>query len=330
MEGSKALSKDFMKRHSIPTARYETFTTFEAARDYVQANPNQRVVLKASGLAAGKGVLLPQTVEEAVAGLNDLMVKREFGSAADEVVIEDFLEGEELSVLAFCDGYTILPLPAAQDHKAIGEGDTGPNTGGMGAYTPAPLATPALNETIMRTILRPTINGMRRDGFPFVGMLFTGIMVGPDGVPRTLEYNVRFGDPETQALLALLAPETDLAAVLLAAAERRLDCVNLAVRPGAAISVVLASAGYPGKYDKGKPITVGALPEGVNVFHAGTDGRDGKILTAGGRVMTVVAYGETLERAVALAYEGVKAVSFEGIIFRRDIAHRCVGHKRLR
>ncbi|KAG8918789.1 Bifunctional purine biosynthetic protein ade1 [Tulasnella sp. 418] len=262
MEGSKAFSKDFMARHSIPTASFRTFPSsdYADAVKYVETC-GYRVVLKASGLAAGKGVLIPETTEEAKRGLKEIMVDSIFGQAGSEVVIEEYLEGPEISVLAFSDGYTIVPLPAAQDHKRIGEGDTGPNTGGMGAYAPAPVATPEIMTKLMKECLQPTIDGMRKEGYPFVGLLFTGFMLTSNG-PRVLEYNVRFGDPETEALMLLLDEKSDLAAIMLACVERRLDSVNISIRPGFAVSVILASAGYPGSYAKGKQISVGQLPEG--------------------------------------------------------------------
>ncbi|RPD64812.1 aminoimidazole ribonucleotide synthetase [Lentinus tigrinus ALCF2SS1-6] len=324
MEGSKAFSKAFMDRHNIPTAKFKVFQAHEVdhAIQYVR-NCGFKVVLKASGLAAGKGVLLPETVEEAIAGLKEIMVDNVFGSAGSEVVVEELLTGPEVSVLAFSDGYTITPLPAAQDHKRIGEGDTGPNTGGMGAYAPAPVATPEVMDRIVKEVLQPTISGMRKEGFPFVGMLFTGLMVTADG-PKVLEYNVRFGDPETEALVLLLDPQTDLAAVLLACAERRLDSVEVKVRPGFGVSVVLASQGYPGAYAKGKEITVGQLPADVVAFHAGTSTVDGKTVTSGGRVLCVSAYAPTIREALDAAYAGVSSITFEGKIFRRDIAHRAL------
>lgn len=214
LEGSKAYSKDFMARYNIPTARYATFTSFDEAKNHVESVDYQ-VVLKASGLALGKGVLLPTTKEEAIQGLREIMVTKAFGDAGSEVVIEEFLQGQELSVLAFCDGYTALPLPAAQDHKRIGENDTGPNTGGMGTYSPSPIATPELQKRIMDQVLVPTLQGMRKEGTPFVGMLFTGFMVSPSGKLDVLEYNVRFGDPETQSLLALMHNDSDLAEIMM-------------------------------------------------------------------------------------------------------------------
>ncbi|PBL00486.1 aminoimidazole ribonucleotide synthetase [Armillaria gallica] len=324
MEGSKAFSKDFMARHSIPTAQYRIFQAdqIDEAIQYVKTCGHQ-VVLKASGLAGGKGVLIPQTEEEAIVGLKDIMVASVFGSAGSEVVVEELLTGPEISVLAFSDGYTIVPLPAAQDHKRIGEGDVGLNTGGMGAYAPAPVATPAIMDQIMKQTLRPTIDGMRREGFPFVGLLFTGFMITPSG-PKVLEYNVRFGDPETQALMLLLHEDVDLAEVLLACAEHRLDSVSIKTRPGFAVSVVLASQGYPGNYPKGKKIEILDMPTDVVVFHAGTQVSDKDVLTSGGRVLAVAAYGSSIQNAVDLVYKGVDKISFEGKTFRRDIAHRAL------
>ncbi|KAG8740488.1 hypothetical protein FRC12_015988 [Ceratobasidium sp. 428] len=324
MEGSKAFSKDFMHRHNVPTANYRTFKSsqFEAALNFA-LTCGFKVVLKASGLAAGKGVLLPQTDAEIEAGLREIMLDHAFGSAGDEVVIEECLDGPEISVLAFSDGYTVVPLPAAQDHKRIGEGDVGLNTGGMGAYAPAPVATPDVMARIVKETLKPTIDGMRKDGFPFVGMLFTGFMLTKSG-PKVLEYNVRFGDPETEALMLLLSDDTDLAEVLLACAEHRLDSVKVSTRPGVAVSVVLASQGYPGAYAKGKAITIGTVSDDTVVFHAGTSNKDGQVVTSGGRVIAITAYGETLREALDRAYNGVDAVTFEGKTFRRDIAHRAL------
>ncbi|KAH9944173.1 aminoimidazole ribonucleotide synthetase [Epithele typhae] len=313
MEGSKAFSKTFMERHNIPTAKFKTFKSseFDQAINYVKTC-GFKVVLKADGLAAGKGVLLPDTIEEAIAGLQEIMVDKVFGAAGSEVVIEELLIGAEVSVLAFSDGYTIVPLPAGQDHKRIGEGDTGPNTGGM-----------AIMDRIRAEALQPTIDGMRRDGYPFVGLLFTGFMITTNG-PKVLEYNVRFGDPETEALMLLLEPEIDLTAILLACVERRLDAVEVKTRPGCAVSVVLASGGYPGNYAKGKEISVGEMPNDVVAFHAGTVDDNGKILTSGGRVICVTAYAPTLREALDSAYAGVQKISFEGMVYRRDIAHRAL------
>ncbi|TFK77295.1 bifunctional purine ADE1 [Pluteus cervinus] len=324
MEGSKAFSKAFMARHSIPTAQFQTFTSgqLDDAVSYV-TQCGYSVVLKASGLAGGKGVLIPETTEEAIQGLKDIMVNNVFGDAGSEVVIEELLTGPEVSVLAFSDGYTIVPLPAAQDHKRIGEGDVGLNTGGMGAYAPAPVATPQVMDQIMKETLRPTIDGMRKEGFPFLGLLFTGFMLTASG-PKVLEYNVRFGDPETEALMLLLADDVDLAAVMLACVRHHLDSVNLTTRPGIAVSVVLASKGYPGSYGKGKVITFNNTPSDVVIFHAGTANSGDSVVTSGGRVLAVTAYAPTLQEALRIVYAGVDSVSFEGKTYRRDIAHRAL------
>ncbi|KAF9527749.1 bifunctional purine ADE1 [Crepidotus variabilis] len=324
MEGSKAFAKDFMHRHNIPTAKYKTFHSSEvnSAIEYVKTCGHQ-VVLKASGLAGGKGVLIPQSTEEAIEGLKEIMVANVFGSAGSEVVIEELLIGPEISVLAISDGYSIVTLPAAQDHKRIGEGDTGPNTGGMGAYAPAPIATPEIMKRIEKEVLRPTIDGMRKEGFPFVGTLFTGFMLTSSG-PKTLEYNVRFGDPETEALMVLLDHSVDLVALFLACAEHRLDSVPIKFQDGFAVTVILASKGYPGSYPKGQRITFGDIPSNVVIFHAGTRQNGDDIVTAGGRVLAVTSCAPTLEAALESAYKAVDAVDFEGKIFRRDIAHRAL------
>ncbi|KAL7751273.1 hypothetical protein RI367_003132 [Sorochytrium milnesiophthora] len=322
LEGSKAFSKSFMKRHHIPTAEYKTFTNYGDAVEYVKS-VSHRVVLKASGLAAGKGVLIPSNTAEALAGLEAIMVKKEFGDAGAEVVIEEFLEGEELSVLAFSDGYTVVSMPAAQDHKRAHDGDQGPNTGGMGCYAPAPLATAGLMQEILDSILKATVNGMRRDGNPFVGILYAGLMITPAG-PKVLEYNTRFGDPETQVLLPLMRDDVDLAQVMLACAEGRLDSVRIGFKDSYACAVIAAAGGYPGAYDKGKPITVGSLPSGVQVFHAGTASNGQAAITAGGRVLAITGTGESLEDAIKLAYRGVEQVKFDGMFFRRDIGHRAL------
>ncbi|KAL1919764.1 uncharacterized protein VTP21DRAFT_1695 [Calcarisporiella thermophila] len=325
MEGSKAFSKEFMKRHRIPTATYETFTDYESAKAYIETISHP-IVLKASGLAAGKGVLIPTSKEEALQGIKEIMQDRVFGAAGDEVVIEEFLEGEELSVLAFSDGYTVVALPPAQDHKRAFDGDQGPNTGGMGCYCPTPIGTPELVEEIKRTILQPTIDGMRRDGFPFVGMLFTGLMLTTSG-PKVLEYNVRFGDPETEVVLPLLTEDTDLAEVMLACCEGRLDSVQVATKSGfSAATVIMASGGYPGNYSKGKDITIGNIPQDVIVFHAGTTESNGRLITSGGRVLAVSAVASSLREAVDKAYQGVKVIHFDQAMYRQDIAHRAFKH----
>ncbi|QPG77343.1 Bifunctional purine biosynthetic protein ade1 [Brettanomyces nanus] len=322
MEGSKAFAKDFMKRHGIPTAAYHTFTDYYEAKKYVET-ASTRLVIKASGIAAGKGVLIPSNKLEALEALKEVMVDRNFGSAGDEVVVEEFLEGDELSILCISDGYSYVYLPPAQDHKRAGNGDTGLNTGGMGAYAPAPLATPQLLAEIERTILKPSVDGMRKDGYPMVGCLFVGVMVTPDGQPKVLEYNVRFGDPETQTVLPLL--KSELLEVMMATVDHRLDCIDFEVyKDKSSATVVMAAGGYPEKYNRGDIITLKEpLPEDTYIFHAGTElNNAGTLVTAGGRVIAATAVANTLERAVQKAYVGVDYVSFKGKYNRDDIAHR--------
>ena len=329
LEGSKTFSKDFMKKHNIPTAAYENFSNYEKARQYLDTI-SHNVVIKATGLAAGKGVIIPQTKAEAHQALKEIMLEKQFGSAGDEVVIEEFLEGDELSILSFCDGNTIKSLPPAQDHKRIGEGDTGLNTGGMGCYAPTTIATPELIARIEREILQPTIEGMRKDGFPMRGCLFTGLMITADG-PKTLEYNVRFGDPETQTVLPLL--ESDLAQIMWACAAPAghglpyLDHLPVKVRPGFSTTVVVAAPGYPNPYPKNIPMQVASGTDGITIFHAGTKLSDNQLLTSGGRVIAANATGESLRAAVDKAYEGVKLIQFDGMYYRKDIAHRAFRQK---
>lgn len=296
MEGSKTFSKDFMKKYDIPTAAYENFSNYDEASKYLDSI-NHNVVIKASGLAAGKGVIIPTTKEEAQQALKDIMLDREFGEAGDEIVIEEFLEGDELSILSFSDGYTIRSLPPAQDHKRIFDGDQGPNTGGMGCYAPTKLATKAMIEHVERTILQPTIDGMREEQHPFVGTLFTGLMITKDG-PKCLEYNVRFGDPETQTLLPLMSKDTDLAEIMIACTEGWLSKLAVKVDPKFSATVVVAAGGYPGAYSKGTPMKVREPPANTNIFHAGTTIKDGQLQTSGGRVIASQATAETLEDAV--------------------------------
>jgi phosphoribosylamine--glycine ligase/phosphoribosylformylglycinamidine cyclo-ligase len=323
MEGSKAFSKVFMEKHNIPTARFHNFTDVESAKQYINTI-DYKMVLKADGIAAGKGVLIPETKQEALEGLNEIMVDKAFGDAGNEIVIEEFLEGDELSILTITDGYSFFNLPAAQDHKRINDGDKGLNTGGMGAYAPAPIATPAVLKKIDDQIIKPTIDGMRKDGFPMCGVLFTGIMLSPSGEPKVLEYNVRFGDPETQTVLPLLTEDTDLAQVMLACAEHRLDSVTINSKPNTfSTTVVMAAGGYPESYAKGDEITVKTpLPENTYIFHAGTALKDGNVVTSGGRVIASTAIASTLKDSVDQAYVGVGHVSFNNKYNRTDIAHR--------
>ncbi|ODQ60416.1 hypothetical protein WICANDRAFT_29677 [Wickerhamomyces anomalus NRRL Y-366-8] len=320
LEGSKTFSKDFMAKHNIPTAEYKNFKEFDAAKAYIQSI-SHNVVIKATGLAAGKGVLIPETKEEAIEALKKVIVDKEFGDAGNEVVVEEFLEGDEISILTISDGYSWFNLPPAQDHKRIGNGDSGLNTGGMGAYAPAPVATPQLQKEIDELIIKPSIEGFRKDGFPFKGVLFTGIIITATG-PKVLEYNVRFGDPETQTVLPLLTEDTDLAEVFLAAAEGRLDSVKIETKKDQfATTVVIAAGGYPESYNKGDEITIEQHPDSL-VFHAGTIKQDGKILTNGGRVIASTSFASTLQDAVKKAYEGVERIQFKDKYNRTDIAHR--------
>ncbi|KAL2844608.1 phosphoribosylglycinamide synthetase [Aspergillus pseudodeflectus] len=320
MEGSKAFSKDFMKRQNIPTAAYENFTDYEKARQYL-ASVSHNVVIKADGLAGGKGVIIPTTKEEAHQALREMMLDRQFGDAGNEVVIEEYLEGDELSVLTFSDGYSIKSLPAAQDHKRIFDGDQGPNTGGMGCYAPTPISSKQVLEEIDRTIVQPSIDGMRREGFPFVGILFTGLMMTKNG-PKVLEYNVRGGDPETQTLLPLLTDDTDLAEIMVACTEHWLDGVSIKIKPDFSTTVIAVAGGYPGSYAKGKKITLDPAPEGTLIFHAGTNLAGAELQTAGGRVIAATATAYSLEEALRKSYAGIETIHFEDMFYRKDIAHR--------
>lgn len=323
MEGSKSFSKDFMKRHRIPTAAYETFTDFSAAKEYLDSISHS-VVIKADGLAAGKGVIIPQSKEEAHRALKSIMLDREFGDAGNNVVVEEFLEGHEISILSFSDGKSILSLPPAQDHKRIGDGDTGPNTGGMGTYAPTPLVSQQQLEQIHNEILQPTIDGMEKEGFSFRGCLFTGLMLTKDG-PKVLEYNVRFGDPESQSCLPLLI--SDLAQIMQACCNRTLASTKLDIAPLSACTVVIAAGGYPGSYTKGTPMRIQSLneEEGMYLFHAGTTLDSGmELKTSGGRVIAVTATGKSLREAVDKAYLGVKCIEFDGMQYRKDIAARAL------
>jgi len=324
LESSKAFAKDFMRRHNIPTARYAVFRELEPALAYLRglAHP---VVVKASGLAAGKGVVIPQTNTEAEAVLHQMLLERSFGSASDEVVIEERLEGPEISIHAFCDGARYAIMPAAQDHKRIGDGDQGPNTGGMGAYAPAPIATEELLAEIRRTILEPTLAGMAAEGAPFSGVLYPGLMLTKDG-PRVIEFNCRFGDPETQVILPLL--EGDFAQILADCAAGQLDPSTVTWRKGSAVAVVAASGGYPGSYAKGHVISglaeAADLP-GTLVFYAGVKpSPSGSSLTDGGRVLAVTGLGANVAEARARAYAGIKNISFQDIHYRHDIGARAL------
>ncbi len=324
LEGSKAFSKGLMKKYGIPTAKYEVFTDAEAAKDYVRQE-GAPIVIKADGLAAGKGVIVAETCDEALAAVADIMEDQEFGAAGNRVVIEEFMEGEEASLLCFTDGETIVPMISSQDHKRAYDGDKGPNTGGMGTYAPAPVMTPAMIEATKEKILKPVIAAMKQEGRTYQGCLYAGLMITKDG-PKVVEFNARFGDPETQVVLPLL--KSDLVDIMVACAkgDGSLKDLDIAWSDGAAVCVVLASGGYPKSYRKGYEIT--GLDEaeklGCHVFHAGTAERDGSVVTAGGRVLGVVAEAADVRAAVDKAYQGVNVIDFKDKMFRHDIAHRAL------
>lgn len=326
MEGSKAFAKDFMKRHNIPTAAYENFTDYKLAQQWLDSHRDMKVVIKASGLAAGKGVIIPTSHEEASDALKSIMLEKEFGEAGDSVVIEEFLEGEELSVLSFSDGHTIQSLPAAQDHKRVYDNDEGPNTGGMGAYAPIPIYTSELEQRIHREVLQPTIDGMLKERMPFRGVLFTGFMVTPAGEPKVLEYNVRFGDPETQTLLPLL--DSDLCEIMLACCGSYLAAETLSIKNAFSATVVAAAGGYPGSYSKGTKMTLQPPAPSTYIFHAGTSlDSSNTLVTSGGRVIAATATASTIHSAVDSAYKGISTISFDKMHFRHDIAHRALNRR---
>ena len=320
LEASKAFSKDFMVRHRVPTAASRTFRELAPALAYVRSHPVP-VVIKASGLAAGKGVVIATTHAEAEAALRDMMETKVFGASGDEVVVEEFMQGEEASIMLMVCGEDYLMLPPSQDHKRVGEGDTGLNTGGMGAYAPTTVVTPEVERRLRDEIIAPTLRGLKADGIDYRGTLYVGIMVTATG-PKVVEFNVRFGDPECQVLLPSL--ETDPVRIMLDIATRRFRSAEVKLRPGATIIVVLAAGGYPGDIRKGDVITLPSdLPPGVDIVHGGTKRRaDGSVVTSGGRVLGVVAHGPTLREAAAKAYAVAPCIRFEGVHYRRDIGHR--------
>ena len=320
IEASKVFAKDFMMRHHIPTARYATFTRLDEALRYLD-NVDYPIVIKASGLAAGKGVILPDTPDEAEATLKYIFVDKTFGEAGNEVVIEERLVGQEVSLMAFTDGTTIVPMMSAQDHKRLLDGDEGPNTGGMGAYAPAPVFTADMLNEAVDCVLKPAINGLREEGNLFVGVLYAGLMLTPNGI-RVLEFNCRFGDPETQVVLPLL--ETDLLDIAEACVNGNLADVDIRWKDGAAVCVVLASKGYPEKAESGRVVRFGELPDNAVCFHAGTKMNHGEVVTAGGRVFGLTAWADTIESAISTVYSNVKNVSFDGMQYRKDIAHRAL------
>ncbi len=326
IEASKAFAKDLMKKYHVPTAAYEVFTEVEPALAFID-RIGTPIVIKADGLAAGKGVVIAQTREEAVATVNDMLCGKTFGSAGARVVIEEFLRGEEASFLAFTDGKNIIPLASAQDHKAVFDGDKGPNTGGMGAYSPAPVVTAAIHEKVMEEVMRRTVDGMAAEGRPYRGVLYAGLMI-EGGTVKTLEFNARFGDPECQPLLMRM--KSDIVPVLLAVADGDIGRVDIEWHDKAAVCVVMAAQGYPGDYRKNDEIIgleKAAEVRDLFVFHAGTAMRDGKYVTSGGRVLGVTALGDTVKGAIERAYQGVAAITWTGVHYRKDIGGKALARK---
>ena len=323
IEGSKGFMKDLLAKYGIPTAAYGRFDEPDAAKEYIM-RLEEKVVVKADGLAAGKGVILCHNKNEAYAAIDHLMTERAFGIAGDEVLVEEFMEGEEVSFFALVDGNNAVALASAQDHKAAFDGDTGPNTGGMGAYSPAPVVDGAMEAKIMETIITPTINAMVEEGCPFRGVLFAGLMLTKDG-PKVLEFNARFGDPECQALMMRM--QSDVLEALLACADGTLDKTEISWSNDTALTVVMAANGYPGHYDKGseiKNIEAAEKMPGVEVFHAGTAMQDGKLVSTGGRVLGITATGKSVKEAQELAYKAVDAIDWPGGFCRRDIGWRAI------
>jgi phosphoribosylamine--glycine ligase len=323
LESSKVFAKEFMRRHRIPTAEYKVFTSYLHAEDYVRMK-GAPIVIKADGLAAGKGVIVASTVDEAIDALRLIMKDRAFGDAGNKVIVEECLKGEEASFMVFTDGNTIVPMVSSQDHKRVFDDDKGPNTGGMGAYSPAPVITKELEFMVMNAIMRPTIEGLRSEGIKYKGILYAGLMID-DGQPNVLEFNCRLGDPETQPVLLRL--DTDLVDIFMAIADEKLSDVNIEWKDDASVCVVLASEGYPGKYEKGKIISGlndAKAMDDVVVFHAGTAFNNNETVTNGGRVLGVTALGQDIKAAKDRAYEAIKKIHFEGMHYRKDIADKAL------
>jgi phosphoribosylamine--glycine ligase len=327
LEGSKAFTKSFLERHRIPTAAYRAFTDLAAAEAYV-CERGVPIVIKADGLAAGKGVVVARDLAEALGAVRDMLAGNAFGDAGRRVVIEDCLDGEEASFICIADGRRAVPFASSQDHKARDDGDRGPNTGGMGAYSPAPVVTPAIHERIMAEVIRPTIDGMAADGVPYVGFLYAGLMIAADGTPNVIEFNCRFGDPEAQPILMRL--DSDIVELCEAALAGRLDSVRLQWDPRVALAVVVAAGGYPLSYSKGDPIEGLDSVSGpdAKVFHAGTRLLDDRVVTDGGRVLTVVGTGDDVRIAQRRAYDAIRQVHFAKAYYRRDIGYRAIARLR--
>ncbi len=326
LEGSKAFTKDFLARHHIPTAAYRNFSELEPALAYIRKQ-GAPIVIKADGLAAGKGVIVAHTLPEAEQAATDMLAGNKFGDAGARIVVEEFLDGEEASFIVITDGETILPLATSQDHKARDEGDTGPNTGGMGAYSPAPVVTPEVEARIMHEVIEPTLRGMYIDGAPYLGFLYAGLMIMADGSPKVIEFNCRMGDPETQPILMRL--RSDLVEICEATLEDRLDEIKAKWDARAALGVVMAAGGYPGSYEKGKRIAGldDEFGDDQKVFHAGTVLDGGDVVTSGGRVLCVVGLGETVAKAAERAYDAVDKICWEDVYLRRDIGHRAIARE---
>ncbi|MED5411994.1 MAG: phosphoribosylamine--glycine ligase [Pseudomonadota bacterium] len=325
LEGSKAFTKDFCSKHGVPTAAYQTFTEVDPAVAFIRSN-GAPIVIKADGLAAGKGVIVAMNEEDAFAAVKDMLSGSAFGEAGHRVVIEQFLTGEEASFIAMVDGKNILPMATSQDHKARDNGDKGPNTGGMGAYSPAPVVTDEVSQRIMNQVILPTVAGMAADGNDYTGFLYAGLMVSPDGEVNVVEFNCRFGDPEAQPVMMRL--QSDLPELCLAALEQTLDSKSAEWDSRCAVGVVLASGGYPGSYPKGAVVSgIPASTEHQKVFHAGTAEQEGNIVTSGGRVLCATALGSSVSEARAAAYELVKSINWENVYFRTDIAYRAIARE---
>ncbi|TVP53267.1 MAG: phosphoribosylamine--glycine ligase [Halomonadaceae bacterium] len=326
LEGSKAFTKDFLARHQIPTADYGNFTEVEPALAYLREK-GAPIVVKADGLAAGKGVIVAETLAQAEDAVRDMLSGNAFGDAGSRVVIEEFLDGEEASFIVMVDGHNILPMATSQDHKRAGDGDTGPNTGGMGAYSPAPVVTQAIHDRIIAEVIRPTVDGMAAEGLPYTGFLYAGLMIMADGTPKVIEYNCRFGDPETQPILMRL--QSDLVAMCQAGVDGTLDQQESRWDERAALGVVLAAGGYPGSYGKGDVITGLHQADGEHskVFHAGTALSNDQVVTAGGRVLCATALGQTVSEAQQRAYDSVKAIHWQGVLYRNDIGYRAIARE---
>lgn len=326
LEGSKAFTKDFLARHDIPTAAYANFTDVDAALAYIREQ-GAPIVIKADGLAAGKGVIVAQSEDEAVNAVKDMLAGNAFGEAGHRVVIEEFLQGEEASFIVLVDGEHILPMASSQDHKAAHDGDSGPNTGGMGAYSPAPVVTPDVHARIMREVIEPTVRGMAQEGNAFTGFLYAGLMIDKENTAKVIEYNVRFGDPETQPIMMRL--RSDLIDLLDAALDKRLDKVSADWDERAALGVVLAAGGYPASYNKGDVISglQGQDADDAKVFHAGTAEKDGQVVTAGGRVLCACALGANVGEAQKRAYELVRTINWKDMYYRTDIGHRAIARE---